>query len=54
MGKIELSRFIYHIDYYEAAKLVWKRKARFVECYNPIDNVTDNIKKVFSDYDKTI
>ena len=34
--------------------MVWKRKARFVENYEPIDDVTDIIQNVFGDYDKNI
>ena len=42
------------MNYSEASMMVWKRKARFVEGYNPIDNITDIIEKVFGDYDKNI
>ena len=42
------------MNYSEAAMMVWKRKARFVENYEPIDDVTDIIQNVFGDYDKNI
>tara|TARA_Y100000589_G_C27075531_1_gene597288 strand:+ start:779 stop:1153 length:375 start_codon:yes stop_codon:yes gene_type:complete len=42
------------MNYSEAAMMVWKRKARFVEGYDPIDDVTDIIQKLFGDYDKNI
>ena len=47
----------YHIinmNYFEAAMMVWKRKPRFVEGYDPIADVTDIIQKVFGDYDKNV
>ena len=49
------------MDYSEAAMMVWKRKPEFVEGYrmagfvggyNPIDDFTFIIKKVFGDYHK--
>ena len=42
------------MNYSEAAMMGWKRKARFVENYEPIDDVTDIIQNVFGDYDKNI
>jgi hypothetical protein len=42
------------MDYFEAAKMVWKRKARFVEGYNPISNIKEVIQKVFGDFNKNI
>ena len=42
------------MDYCEAAEMVWKRKARFVEGYDSISNIKEVIQKVFGDFDKNI
>ena len=42
------------MNYSEAAMMVWKRKPRFVEGYEPEEDITDFIQKVFGDYDKNI
>ena len=42
------------MNYSDAAMMVWKRKARFVENYEPVDDVTDIIQNVFGDYEKNI
>ena len=42
------------MDYSEAAMMVWKRKSRFIEGYDPISNIKEVIQKVFGDFDKNI
>lgn len=42
------------MDYSEAAMMVWKRKSRFIEDYDPISNIKEVIQKVFGDFDKNI